>query len=114
MLEAPDGRAAMWMAAAWDGPIDLLVSEVEMPHMSGPELARKLSEDRRMGVLYLSPHAESTTGRTGLRDDGHPLLPKPFDARELARIAGALLSGYEVRVVPAEALPAKGSAAANN
>ena len=43
MLEASDGVQALKVAAAHPGPIHMLITDVVMPHLSGPELATKLS-----------------------------------------------------------------------
>ncbi len=73
------GRDALQLAQRFPGEIDLLVSDVLMPGMKGPELARRLLETRpRMRVLYISGYTDGSSLGTG--PDGVPtvLLQKPF------------------------------------
>ena len=90
VLEAPDGPTALALAAAPEVRIDLLLSDVVMPEMSGPELAQRLRGTRpTMRVLFMSAH---TTGELQWSEpaDG-PLLEKPFLGPDLvARVAAAL------------------------
>ncbi len=85
-LPAATGPAALDAAAGHSGVIDLLVSDVILPQLNGPEVAQKLSDSRPgMKVLYVSGH----TGP--LRVPQSSLLEKPFTAEELlARVRAAL------------------------
>jgi two-component system cell cycle sensor histidine kinase/response regulator CckA len=71
--------------------IDLLVTDVVMPNLSGPELVRTLQGRRPdLPVLYLSGHAEGAT--TDERSFGSaPFLQKPFSSAELIRAVGDAL-----------------------
>ncbi|HXE58947.1 MAG TPA: response regulator [Gemmatimonadales bacterium] len=72
--------------------IDLLLTDVVMPGMSGPELARRLAR-RRPGlrVLYMSGFSEEAIARHGELSPGSLLLEKPFTIAELvARVRQAL------------------------
>jgi signal transduction histidine kinase/CheY-like chemotaxis protein len=79
------GVEALRTAAQHAGPIDLLVTDVVMPDMSGPEVARYLAALRpQMRTLYVSGYTDPTiTERLGL-DSGAPLLSKPFTPAALA------------------------------
>jgi two-component system cell cycle sensor histidine kinase/response regulator CckA len=85
VLEAPDGAGALVLAGSFAGSIDLLLTDVVMPGMQGPELSRKLRE-MRPGVrtLYCSGFAgDAVLGR----EDGSrgALLGKPYTRDDLAQ-----------------------------
>ena len=85
MLEAESGDKAMGVAESHGGQIDLLVTDVVMPRMRGPELARRIREVRpEVRVIYVSGYNEE--GVTGLGALGGEtfFLQKPFEAEELA------------------------------
>ncbi len=85
VLEAPDAEAALTLAATHPGPIELLVTDVVMPGLSGPELAERLAADRpATRVLYMSGYAEDHFGRSGTLAEDIAYLPKPFTADALA------------------------------
>jgi signal transduction histidine kinase/CheY-like chemotaxis protein len=79
------GVEALRVAARQAGPIDLLVTDVVMPHMSGPELASYLLAVRPpMRTLYVSGYTDpAITQRAGL-EAGAPFLSKPFTPAALA------------------------------
>ena len=77
VLEARNGPEALDLAERHVGPIDLLLSDVAMPEMTGPELARWLVRLRPgIAVLFVSGQAHEGAG---LR----PPLPKPFTPEAL-------------------------------
>ena len=86
VLEAPDAETALGLAAARPGPIELLLTDVVMPRVSGPELAARLAAERPdLRVLYTSGYAESHLGRSDSLAPDIAYLPKPFTADALAR-----------------------------
>ncbi|MFG2129444.1 SpoIIE family protein phosphatase [Streptomyces sp. NPDC048751] len=92
VLLAADGRAALEMALAQ--PVELVLSDVMMPHMDGFELVRALRADprtARLPIVLLTARAgeeESVQGRHAGADD---YLAKPFSARQLlARVRTGL------------------------
>jgi CheY-like chemotaxis protein len=79
VIEAGDGTAAMQFSYAHEGPIQLLLTDVIMPGMTGRELANRLSQLRpEMKVLYMSGYTENAVGHNGLLEAGIILLQKPF------------------------------------
>jgi signal transduction histidine kinase len=83
---AVDGLEALEAAGNFDGTIHLLVTDVIMPHMNGPELAGKLSAVRPdMKVLYVSGYSDNDIGDHGVLDPRFELLQKPFTPQTLAR-----------------------------
>lgn len=86
VLAATDGEAALAISRAFGGTIDLLVTDVVMPGMSGRELADMLTRARPgLPVLYVSGYTEDAVVLQGLTSDERSLLPKPFTSLELAR-----------------------------
>ncbi|HMI86454.1 MAG TPA: response regulator [Polyangiaceae bacterium] len=66
--------------------VDLLLTDVIMPEISGPELARLLTQRRpELAVLFMSGYAEDEIVHRGVVDPGVTLLPKPFGPDSLAR-----------------------------
>ena len=90
VLAAGGPLQALELAA--EQPVDLLVSDVIMPDLSGPELARRLESLRPgVGTLFVSGYtAETVRGRGGL-PAGSAFLEKPFDQLSLLREVRALL-----------------------
>jgi len=85
VLEAPNGRDALRVAATHKAPIDLMVTDVVMPQMSGRELAFQLASSRPdMKVMYMSGHTADSIRQHGVLDDGLPFLQKPFTPLQLA------------------------------
>ena len=80
LLEACDGREALGLLATHDGPIDLLVTDVVMPHMDGFMLSERLGASHpETRVLFLSGQADrSVAVRGGLKETRQAFLLKPF------------------------------------
>jgi len=92
VLVAAAGAAALELAAAHSGDIDLLVSDVVMPGMSGPEVSRILSGARkRMRTLFLSGYTDESIVHRGMLDPAVAFLQKPFTAEGLAAKVRAVL-----------------------
>ena len=84
VLSAADGADALRMAELYRDPIDLLLTDVAMPGLTGPELLERLEEARgRVPVLFVSGYPGEELARRGVRGGG--LLPKPYGSRELLR-----------------------------
>jgi CheY-like chemotaxis protein len=92
VLAAADGATALRLARAHPTPIDLLLSDVVMPGMSGSQLALRLRADQPgVKVLFMSGYAESHLYTQGLEAEQARMLAKPFNANEVrARIRETL------------------------
>lgn len=88
VIEAADGRVAYELVKDYPRRIDLILSDVILPNLKGPELvsrARAVRDDFQ--VLYTSGHTENSFGDLfEARPDERAveLLPKPFTPEELA------------------------------
>jgi CheY-like chemotaxis protein len=86
VLAAADGAEAMATALGHPGPIHVLVTDVVMPGMGGPELARRLAQQRAtLRVLFCSGYTDDASVREGVREAGTAFLQKPFSPEELIR-----------------------------
>jgi two-component system, cell cycle sensor histidine kinase and response regulator CckA len=91
VLEAETPEHAL-ATADEPGDIDLLLTDVVMPRMSGPEIARALGGVRDdLKVLYMSGHSDLAVVQRGLLEPGTAFIQKPFRARELTDKVRALL-----------------------
>src|SRR5207237_1147609 len=94
VLDAPDGPSAIELSARHAGEIDVLVTDVVMPGMSGRELAERLAPTRRaMKVLYTSGYTDDAMVRQGVLSAGVAFLQKPFVPDTLARKVRDVLDG---------------------
>jgi PAS domain S-box-containing protein len=83
VLSAADGPAALREAEAHSGAIDILLTDVVMPRMSGRELASRLTRLRTgLRVVYMSGYTDDAVARHGL-DPSVPFLHKPFSQETL-------------------------------
>ena len=92
VLEAASGENALQVAESYDGPINLVVTDLLMPGMSGKGLVERLGATRPgMKVLYISGHTENEIVHQGMLEEGVQLLTKPFTIQELlSKVAKAL------------------------
>jgi two-component system cell cycle sensor histidine kinase/response regulator CckA len=94
VLEASGWQSAIGLAESHGGPIHLLLTDVVMPEMGGPEVASRLSVLRPgIKVLYMSGYTNDAVLRRGLLDAGVAFLQKPFSRNEVARRVRELLDG---------------------
>lgn len=100
VLEAENGRVGLDLATQFDGPIDLVVSDVLMPDLGGPGMMRELRKTRpEIPVLFISGY----TGDRASHDDIRQIvrssfLPKPFSYEQLADAIGGVLHGNAASV----------------
>jgi PAS domain S-box-containing protein len=94
VLTARHGRDALMLAGERAGDIDLLLTDVVMPEMSGRELAETLVDRRPdLKVLYISGYTDDEVLQRGVRGREVGLLRKPFATEELARRVRTILDG---------------------
>ena len=86
MVEARNGNEAIDLAAGAAGGIDLLLTDLTMPGMSGLELAKRLDY---LPVLYMSGHPKDFNESPS---ETRAFIQKPFAMAELTQAVGALLA----------------------
>jgi two-component system, cell cycle sensor histidine kinase and response regulator CckA len=86
VLDAEDAGAALALCEQHVGPIHLLVSDVVMPGLSGPALAKRLAVLRPdMRVLCMSGYTDDAAVRHGVIDAAFAYLQKPITVEALTR-----------------------------
>jgi PAS domain S-box-containing protein len=93
VLEADSGTAALEVASFHDGPIDLLLTDLVMPEMSGERLVERVHErlpDAR--VLFMTGYSEEMIADRSVRGPLEAVLHKPFEPEELVRRVSELLA----------------------
>jgi len=86
VLEAGSGEEAFRIAGERSRPIDLLLSDVVMPGVTGGEVAARICSSRPgLKVLFVSGYPEHTIGKKRLLEEGAPFLGKPFTPNELLK-----------------------------
>jgi CheY-like chemotaxis protein len=94
VLQASNGGEALLLCEQHEGAIELLITDVVMPRMSGRHLAERLAPLRpAMKVLYMTGYTDDAILRHGVAQTETALLQKPFTADELARRVRAALDG---------------------
>jgi PAS domain S-box-containing protein len=95
VLEASRGAEALEVSGRHKGPIHLLISDVVMPGMTGPELARRLTALRpEMGVLFMSGYTNDAILHYGVFEHGAEFLQKPFKASALGAKVRRVLDAH--------------------
>lgn len=85
VLAAAGGEEALEIVLEDPDAIDLIVSDVIMPGMTGPEMMRKVREVREdILFIFISGYAEDAFREEMLEDENFRFLPKPFSLNDLA------------------------------
>jgi len=86
VLEATNGQDALRLASEYANHIDLLVTDVIMPHMNGKDLADQIIAVRpHTKTLFTSGYTDDAISQHGILKSGIAFLPKPFSPAALAR-----------------------------
>jgi CheY-like chemotaxis protein len=96
VLDSTKGDEAILVAANHEDEIDLLVTDIVMPGLSGVELAKRLALVRpNMKVLYVSGYADNNTATRVLGSAAAGYLQKPFTPDDLARKVEGIIRSIE-------------------
>jgi len=86
VLAAAGGDDALRTSDSYDGPVDLLLTDVVMPGMNGTRLAEALRAKRPgIKVLFMSGYAHDALSTQGMLELGVAMIQKPFRTIALAR-----------------------------
>jgi two-component system, cell cycle sensor histidine kinase and response regulator CckA len=98
VVEASGGHQALGILEGPDGAVDLLITDVILAGMDGPELARRAVEQSPdLPVLFISGYTDDEIVRRGLLQEGQPFLQKPFTPEALAKQVTTLLKQKQNR-----------------
>ncbi|HET7538361.1 MAG TPA: PAS domain S-box protein [Polyangiaceae bacterium] len=94
VLAAENGAAALSLFEQRQGMVDLLLTDIVMPQMSGCQLAERMAQTRpSLKVLYMSGYTDQIIDRYGPLQSGLELLSKPFTAADMSRKVRIVLDG---------------------
>ena len=98
VIEARNAGEALLSCERHPDAIHLLLTDVVMPQMSGPELANRLRQVRpEMKVLFMSGYIDDATLRHGVSDPDHAYLQKPITVESLTRRVREVLDHVTAR-----------------
>jgi two-component system, cell cycle sensor histidine kinase and response regulator CckA len=99
VLLARDGVHALEIARSYQGPIDLLLTDIMMPRMGGLALARYMNELRTgIRIAFMTGHAERESSYREALRSGAESIQKPFTREQLIRLVGQALDKAHVQV----------------
>ncbi len=94
VVEADDGKSALEVVQSHQGPIDLLLTDVVMRRMSGPELVERLHTSRPdLKVVFMSGYTGELISEREVLKRGVTLLEKPFSRTSLLTTIHTTLGG---------------------
>jgi DNA-binding NtrC family response regulator len=97
VIDAANGHEALLLSNVVEGPIDLVLTDVVMPHMSGREFAERLSRTRQgVKVLYMSGYTDGVLDHHGVRERQIDFVPKPVTPDALVDKVREVLSAVPV------------------
>ena len=100
VLAAETPEEALRLGGAHAGPIHLLITDVIMPGMNGPDLAAFLTgEHPKLRCLFMSGYTADVMLHRGTLKEGMPFLPKPFSRRDLARKVREVLDAETTKAI---------------
>jgi two-component system cell cycle sensor histidine kinase/response regulator CckA len=98
VLQAGDGPSALELLRRRGSGVELLVTDVVMPGMSGREVAQSITSlSPGTQVLYMSGYTDQAIDHHGILEPGIAFLQKPFTSDELTRRVRALLDGVSAQ-----------------
>ncbi len=99
VITAADGREALRVARDHQGDIQLLITDVVMPHMLGKDVAEQVRAVRpEVDVLFMSGYAQPVLTSQGRIDPDVALVEKPFSEADLLAKAGEVLNSRAGRL----------------
>jgi CheY-like chemotaxis protein len=103
VLGASNGTEAIEIASRCNSHIDLLLTDVVMPGMSGRELAQRLASTRPdMKILYMTGYTDGVIAEHGVLEAGISVLRKPFTHAQLIQSLDGIFEERSYAVTPEE------------
>jgi two-component system cell cycle sensor histidine kinase/response regulator CckA len=94
VIDSSDGADALDVARKCESPIDLVITDVVMPRLSGPELVKRLRAERpEMKVIFMSGYAQDGAHSVTSACEDAEILEKPFSHHVLLSLVRKLLDG---------------------
>jgi two-component system cell cycle sensor histidine kinase/response regulator CckA len=98
VLEGPSPEEALAAAGSYSGPISLMLTDVILPRMSGPQIAEALRSSRPdTRVLFMSGYTDDAIGHHGILAPGVHFLQKPFTSESLLHKVRDVLDEQKTR-----------------
>ena len=92
VLDAEEGMEALRIASEFPDSIELMITDVVMPRMSGRELAERITAlIPDLKVIFLSGYAEDAVAHHGVLDDNINFLAKPYNRDDLLTLIREVL-----------------------
>lgn len=86
VLQASGGEEALALARRGETPIDLLLTDIVMPEMSGVELADRLERERPdVRILFMTGYAEEVVVNEGILGKHRECIGKPFTQEQITK-----------------------------
>jgi len=86
VLQASGGEEALALVRRGDAPIDLLLTDIVMPELSGVELADRLERERPdMRILFMTGYAEEVVVNKGILGKHRECIGKPFTQKQITK-----------------------------
>jgi CheY-like chemotaxis protein len=86
VLRASGGEEALALARRGDAPIDLLLTDIVMPEVSGVELADRMERERPgLRILFMTGYAEEAVVNEGILGKNRECIGKPFSQEQITR-----------------------------
>ena len=86
VLQASGGKEALALSRRGDAPIDLLLTDIVMPEMSGVELADRLERERPdVRILFMTGYAEEVVVKEGILGKHRECIEKPFTREQITQ-----------------------------
>jgi two-component system cell cycle sensor histidine kinase/response regulator CckA len=93
VLQASGGEEAMALARRGDAPIDLLLTDIVMPEMSGVELADRMAREHPdVRILFMTGYAEEAVVNEGILGKHRECIGKPFTQEQITTRVRKILS----------------------